>query len=284
MVSINRFERKKGLPLALRCLAEVQSREAKATAAAAAAATAAASAASSAPVVAAAPKSSLVKAAPAAQSPAKGGAARTAPPAAPAPPRPPLHLVLAGGYDPRLADSVAVLEELKAEAAVLGVAASVTFAPNVSDTAKAALLREATLLLYTPQGEHFGMVPLEAMAAGRPVVAADSGGPTESVLHATTGFLARPTPAAFADAAQRLLDNPTGSCLLPTALFCFRLVLFTSGSPPRSGAGGGAGGAAARGGALQPHRVWGAAGNGLAGACGRQGGRACLTRRYSEAQ
>jgi alpha-1,3/alpha-1,6-mannosyltransferase len=53
------------------------------------------------------------------------------------------------------------------------------------------------------QDEHFGIVPLEAMAARRPVIACDSGGPTESVDHQVTGrdrflvFLCFPVPFLF---------------------------------------------------------------------------------------
>lgn len=43
-------------------------------------------------------------------------------------------------------------------------------------------------------------MPLEAMAAGRPVIAVDSGGPRESVEDGVSGWLCEPTPDAFADA------------------------------------------------------------------------------------
>ena len=59
-------------------------------------------------------------------------------------------------------------------------------------------------LCSAPQNEHFGIVPLEAMAAARPVIACNSGGPRESVLHGTTGFLCRPDPVAVAAAMAQL--------------------------------------------------------------------------------
>lgn len=51
---------------------------------------------------------------------------------------------------------------------------------------------------------------LEAMAAGRPVVATDIPGCREAVLHNLTGLLVPPRdPAALADALSRLIDDPT---------------------------------------------------------------------------
>ena len=76
---------------------------------------------------------------------------------------------------------------------------------SFTDAQRGALLAAAAGVLYTPPGEHFGIVPLEAMAAGRPVIACASGGPLESVAHGRTGFLCDPGPAAFAAAMARLL-------------------------------------------------------------------------------
>ena len=44
------------------------------------------------------------------------------------------------------------------------------------------------------------------MASGRPVIACDSGGPRESILHGTTGYLCQPTAHGFAEAMTRLSD------------------------------------------------------------------------------
>ncbi len=61
-------------------------------------------------------------------------------------------------------------------------------------------------MLYTPQNEHFGIVPIEAMAAGRPVVACSSGGPLESVVEGVTGLLRKPEPGDMGcDDASKLI-------------------------------------------------------------------------------
>ena len=60
-------------------------------------------------------------------------------------------------------------------------------------------------MLYTPDKEHFGIVPLEAMARGRSVIAVASGGPLETILHRETGFLSEGVPMDFANAVVCLL-------------------------------------------------------------------------------
>lgn len=58
------------------------------------------------------------------------------------------------------------------------------------------MIASCNVLCYTPEGEHFGIVPVEAMLMSRPVVALDSGGPRETVLHGSTGLLCPTHPAA----------------------------------------------------------------------------------------
>ena len=65
----------------------------------------------------------------------------------------------------------------------------VLFLLSVPDQLKSSLLKAANLLLYTPSDEHFGIVPLEAMLAGVPVLASNSGGPLETVIDTVTGWL-----------------------------------------------------------------------------------------------
>lgn len=46
---------------------------------------------------------------------------------------------------------------------------------------RCSLLKHSLCLLYTPENEHFGIVPVEAMYCQTPVIACNSGGPLESV-------------------------------------------------------------------------------------------------------
>lgn len=67
---------------------------------------------------------------------------------------------------------------------------------------------KAQLCVYAPVLEPFGLVPLEAMACGTPVIGVREGGVQESIVHEQTGLLVDREPAAFAAAITRLLANP----------------------------------------------------------------------------
>ncbi|XP_057522821.1 uncharacterized protein LOC130802775 [Amaranthus tricolor] len=119
-----------------------------------------------------------------------------------------VKLTIAGGYDKRLRENVEYLEELKFLAQKEGVADRVNFITSCSTSERNTLLSECLCLLYTPQDEHFGIVPLEAMAAYKPVIACNSGGPTETVKHEVTGFLCDPTPQGFSLAMGKFIQDP----------------------------------------------------------------------------
>ncbi|ETW04998.1 hypothetical protein H310_04062 [Aphanomyces invadans] len=118
-----------------------------------------------------------------------------------------VHLVLAGGYDPLNAENVAHYDELAELVATKKLTDKVTFLRSISDSTKHALLLTARAILYTPSFEHFGIVPVEAMASGTPVVAVNTGGPLESVAHDVTGFLCDQEPVAFGHAMQVLATD-----------------------------------------------------------------------------
>lgn len=66
----------------------------------------------------------------------------------------------------------------------------------------------ARLCVYTPVREPFGLVPLEAMACGTPVVGVREGGVVESIVHERTGLLVDRDSDRFAAALQSLLADP----------------------------------------------------------------------------
>ncbi len=60
---------------------------------------------------------------------------------------------------------------------------------QVSDEKLLDLYSRCTAVLYPPINEDYGLVPLEAMASGKPVIARGEGGPLETVVRDKTGFL-----------------------------------------------------------------------------------------------
>ena len=180
MVSINRFERKKNVALALEAYIILKGRASRST---------------------------------------QGGRAELP------------KLVFAGGFDPNNLENKEYLDELAvrviesglryclvlptsleshiAERVVAGASppteAHIWFVPSFSNAQRSTLLEKSLAIIYTPMNEHFGIVPIEAMGASRPVVTCNTGGPLESVVHAKTGYHCEPEPEAWADAFSALL-------------------------------------------------------------------------------
>ena len=70
------------------------------------------------------------------------------------------------------------------------------------------LLEHTKILLYTPENEHFGIVPVEAMYMGCIAFACNSGGPLESVKDGVTGFLMEPKVEIWAQKIAEILNGP----------------------------------------------------------------------------
>nr|XP_043616974.1 alpha-1,3/1,6-mannosyltransferase ALG2-like [Erigeron canadensis] len=118
-------------------------------------------------------------------------------------------LTIAGGFDQRLRENVDYLEQLKFLAEIKGVSNQVKFITSCPTAERNALLSDCLCVIYTPKDEHFGIVPLEAMAAHKPVIACNSGGPVETVKDGETGFLCDPTPQSFSLAMAKFLKDPS---------------------------------------------------------------------------
>lgn len=107
------------------------------------------------------------------------------------------RLIIAGGYDSRVSENVAYDLELRSLCDKLGLSisewpdsnADVCYLYSFSDFQKVYLYKNAYCLIYTPSNEHFGIVPVESMYYGVPVIAMASGGPLETIVHEKTGLL-----------------------------------------------------------------------------------------------
>lgn len=70
------------------------------------------------------------------------------------------------------------------------------------------LYESSYAVLFTARNEDWGMVPLEAMAYGKPVISIARGGPVESLVDGQTGYLLEDNPSLFANKMRELALNP----------------------------------------------------------------------------
>ncbi len=119
-----------------------------------------------------------------------------------------VELVVAGGPDAAHLDGDPEVRRLRELARAAGVGDRVRFVGRVTREDVPALLRSADVVACVPWYEPFGIVPLEAMACGVPVVAAGVGGILDSVEDGVTGLHVPPRePVAVARALGRLLAD-----------------------------------------------------------------------------
>lgn len=97
--------------------------------------------------------------------------------------------------------------ELQAIADEGGITERVKFLGMRRDVGE--LMMRCDVVCHASNFEPFGLVVIEAMMAGKPVLASDVSGPRESVIDGVTGRLVPPGDAlAYADALQKLLVDP----------------------------------------------------------------------------
>ncbi|MEV6909120.1 glycosyltransferase [Amycolatopsis sp. NPDC051071] len=121
---------------------------------------------------------------------------------------PATELVIAGGPGSGKLENDEEARRLRAIAERVGVSDRVHMPGQISRDEMPSLMRSADAVVCTPWYEPFGIVPLEAMACGVPVVAAAVGGLTDTVVDGATGLLVPPqNPKGLATALRRLLED-----------------------------------------------------------------------------
>lgn len=119
------------------------------------------------------------------------------------------ELVVAGGSSSGDLGSDREMQRLRAVAREVGVEERVLLVGQVARVQVPALMRSADAVVCAPWYEPFGLVPLEAMACGRPVVAAAVGGLVDTVVDGVTGWLVPPhQPRALGEALNALASDP----------------------------------------------------------------------------
>ena len=111
------------------------------------------------------------------------------------------RLVVAGAVDAKSQEYAATLA---ARAGNLPI----SFEHDPSDERLMALYRTCQAAIFTPRNEDFGIVPLEAMASGAPVLAVDAGGARETIVDGQTGWLLPDDPESFAGKLVELDADP----------------------------------------------------------------------------
>ena len=89
-----------------------------------------------------------------------------------------------------------------------GLEDAIQLAGFISDETRNELYAVADIAVFPSRYEPFGIVALEAMAAGAPVVVSNVGGLSEVVDQGVTGLRADTTPDAIADALLDILHHP----------------------------------------------------------------------------
>jgi len=79
---------------------------------------------------------------------------------------------------------------------------------NFADSQKADIYARASCVVFPAHDEDFGLVPVEAMSAGKPcIVCSDGGGAAETVVNGKTGLVVQPTIECVVDGIRKLTQT-----------------------------------------------------------------------------
>ncbi|GAB3546984.1 glycosyltransferase family 1 protein [Arthrobacter tumbae] len=118
-------------------------------------------------------------------------------------------VIVGGGGDAKRLEEDPEAQRLLALAVQLGVADQVVLEGQVPRERMPELLRSAEAVICAPWYEPFGIVPLEAMACGVPVIAAAVGGLIDTVVDGQTGLHVPPRDVnALTEAIRQVIENP----------------------------------------------------------------------------
>jgi glycosyltransferase involved in cell wall biosynthesis len=122
---------------------------------------------------------------------------------------PDAELLIAGGPARAEIFEDPILQGLAGLAKQAGVSDRVLFTGKLAPTRVPALLRSADLFVHVANDEPTGILPVEAMACGTPVVASAEGADQDAVVDGATGVLVQPGSAsALARRIRHLLASP----------------------------------------------------------------------------
>jgi glycosyltransferase involved in cell wall biosynthesis len=120
----------------------------------------------------------------------------------------PIRLIIAGAYTPGQSDGDEK-ERISQIVEELGLSDITEFPGRISDENLPVYFAAADVCVVPSHYEPFGLVPIEAMASGTPVVGSAVGGLNFTVISEETGLLVPPKDEqAFAEAIDRILSDP----------------------------------------------------------------------------
>ena len=112
-----------------------------------------------------------------------------------------LHFVIAGHQ------KTSLMEKLDKQLETLGIAGHFHFLGFVDDSS--AFLSQVDIFALSSSSEGFSIATIEAMAAQRPIIVTQCGGPEEIITPEVTGIMVAPNdPSALAQGLERLLVDP----------------------------------------------------------------------------